>query len=118
MTVQDKKTAKPADEPQVYKEEDYAYFIECVKDGLWNNNTYLAELCGVERETIAKWKKTKPVVEARRQYSNDLRKEFKTDGTIEKKMKEAGMEVESEQTQVASIIVKIEDYGSKKIEVK
>lgn len=109
MTVQDKKASKVTNEPRVYKEEDYAYFIECVKDGLWNNNTYLAELCGVDRTTIADWKKTKLVMAARREYSNELRKQFKTDGGIEKKMKEAGMEVETEQP-INNIVVKIEDY--------
>lgn len=103
--------AKIAIPPQVLKKEDYLFFVECVLDGMWSNNTYLAELCGVDRNTIADWKKTDPVMKARKEASRDLIKKFKKDGDLEKRLREAGMEVEPE-TQRSEVRVIIEDYGT------
>lgn len=83
----------PTVPPQVLKSDDFIFFIECIKDGLWQNNTYLAELCSVSRETIGIWKKTPQAIQARKKASKELRRSFKGKGDIEKRLKEAGLNV-------------------------
>ena len=94
----------PTAPDRVLKEDDFKFFIECVEDGLWQNNTYMAELCSVSRETIGIWKRTPQAIEARKRASKDLRRALKGKGDIEKRMKEAGMDVSPTVTEVHHVI--------------
>lgn len=94
---------------QVLKKQEFLFFIDNVKDGLWKNNTYLAELCDVDRDTIAEWKKTPQAIAARREANKDLRRAFKGRGDMDKRMKEAGFEIEPEESNL-NIKVIVEDY--------
>lgn len=96
----------------IQKVDDYLFFISLVRDGLWQNNTYMAELCGVDRTTIIDWKKTEPAVHARRGASRDLLKDLKRRGEVKMKLKEAGMELEDE-LEKQEITVVIRDYGTR-----
>lgn len=109
------KSSESANIPQVpdwvIKKQDYLFFIDCVRDGLWNNNSYLAELCSVDRDTIASWKKTEQVIQARKEASKEIRKAIRNRGDVKDRMKEAGMVIEPEKLEVGLKVI-IEDYTS------
>ena len=115
------KTALSATEPQVKKVDDFKFFIECVEDGFWQNSTYLAQLCSVDRDTISAWKKTKKAKEARKKASKELRRAFKGRGDIEKRLSEAGFDVKPTKVQITHVMpilggvsnVPIDDGNSK-----
>ena len=98
------KSAVSAKEPQVLKIGDYQFFIECVEDGFWQNSTYLAELCSVDRDTIGAWKKTKEAKEARKKASRELRRAFKGRGDMDKRLFEAGFDVTPTKVEVTHVI--------------
>lgn len=97
-------TANFAEEPLVYKVDDFNFFIECVEDGLWQNSSYLGELCSVNRETIGVWKKTKIAKEARKKASKALRRDFRGRGDIDKRLSEAGFDVTPTKVQITHVI--------------
>lgn len=102
-----KKADKADSTPQVYKEQEYADFLSLVQQGLWKNNKLLAEVCSVEEETIAKWKKMPEVVKARRIALADTLRTFKNRGDVEKRLKEQGMEFDPDKVEAkVEIIVK------------
>jgi len=98
------KSALSAKEPQVKKIDDYQFFIECVEDGFWQNSTYLAELCSVDRDTISAWKKTKDAKEARKKASKELRRAFKGRGDMDKRLFEAGFDVTPTKVEITHVI--------------
>lgn len=96
----------------VKKKDDYLFFIDMVKDGLWRNSKYMAEICSVDDNTIAKWKKTEMAIAARKEACKDLLRDMKRRGAVDLKLKEGGVEIEQE-AEKHEIRVIIEDYGSK-----
>ena len=100
-----KKTDKADSRPQVYKEQEFADFLSLVQQGLWRNNKLLADVCSVEEETIAKWKKMPEVVKARRIALAETLRTFKNRGDVEKRLKEQGMEFDPDKVEAK---VKIE----------
>lgn len=96
-------TADVAIPPQVLKSDDFLFFIECIEDGLWQNNSYMAELCSVDRATITRWKKTPQAIQARKKASKEIRRAFKGRGDMDKRLKEAGMDVSPTVTEVRVI---------------
>lgn len=109
MRAQNKDSSLPAVPDHVLKKQEFLFFIENVKDGLWKNNTYLAELCDVDRDTIAEWKKTPQAILARRKANKELRRAFKGRGDIDKRMKEAGFEIEPQEANM-NVRVTVEDF--------
>jgi hypothetical protein len=53
----------PLDTPEIQKEEEYSMMLKLIDRGLWRN-VNLAKALHVDDETIAIWKKTKPVQKA------------------------------------------------------
>lgn len=95
------------EEPQVQKEEEYSVFLGLVSRGLWKNNTFIADVVGVDDNTIATWKKRKEVKKLRRQsISGDLDR-WKRSSDPEKRLKEQGMEFDPDRVEAkVEIIVK------------
>lgn len=85
------KSDNPSKIPQVYKELEYADFIDFIKQGLWRNNKLLAEICSVNEDTINEWKKRPDAIAARKLSLKDTLKTFKIKGDVEKRLKEQGM---------------------------
>lgn len=94
-------------EPLVLKEEEYSVFLGLVSRGLWKNNVFIADLVGVNQETIASWKVRKEVVKLRQQsVSGDLDR-WKRSSDPEKRLKEQGMEFDPDRVEAkVEIIVK------------
>lgn len=102
-----KKPQNTEPERQVYKEAEYAVFIAFVAEGLWKNNRFLAEICGVNEETIAEWKKRSEVVALRQKSVQEDLKRWKRTADAEKRLKEQGMDFDAEKLDVSmKIIVK------------
>lgn len=99
-----KKADKADSRPLVYKEQEFADFLSLVQQGLWRNNKLLAEVCSVEEETIAKWKKMPEVVNARRVALADTLTTFKNRGDVEKRLKEQGMEFDPDKVEAKLLI--------------
>ncbi len=91
--------------PQVYKEIEFADFIDFIKQGLWRNGKLLSELCSVDEDTITAWKKQPEAIAARKLSMSDTLKTFKNRGDVEKRLKEQGMEFDPDKQEVK---VKIE----------
>lgn len=91
--------AVPADSPQVQKQEEYDYFLTCIEKGMWKGNTKLGELCSVDRETIAIWKKRPEVLKIHRVAFESGLDTWKRQGKIEDRLKEMGMDFEPEKTE-------------------
>ena len=80
--------------PQVQKKQEYLLLVDYVRAGAWRNNTWLASILGVNDETVTEWKKTAPVMEARKEAIKGLLKDFEKKGDVEKRLAETGFEVE------------------------
>lgn len=100
-----KKSDKSANVPRVYKEVEFADFIDFIKQGLWRNGKLLSELCSVDEDTITAWKKQPEAIAARKLSMSDTLKTFKNRGDVEKRLKEQGMEFDPDKQEVK---VKIE----------
>jgi len=98
--------------PQVVKKQDFETFIGFVEQGLWKNNKFIASLVGVEEETISAWKKQPRAVVARQQATKNTLTSWKAKGDPEKRLKEQGMEFESDKLDVS---MKIEVKGLENI---
>lgn len=83
---------KPAEEPRVYKEEEYGLMCELIQDGLWGTSN-LAKVVGVDRETIDNWKARAEAQEAYFTAVKNVLKKRKNRGEVEKEMKELDLEV-------------------------
>lgn len=90
------KSDNPSTTPRVYKELEYADFIDFIKQGLWRNNKLLAEICSVNEDTINEWKKRPDAIAARKLSLKDTLKTFKNRGDVEKRLKEQGMEFDNQ----------------------
>lgn len=95
------KTANTDITPQVYKEDEYSVFCGLVADGLWKNNKFLAEICGVDDETIGEWKKRDEVKSLRRKAVGETLKKWKRVADPEKQLKEQGMVIDPEKLDVS-----------------
>lgn len=99
------KPANPAKQPQVYKKTELEWMIDLIKRGLWRS-TNLAEIIGINRETVDNWKKLPEVIEERRKVV------WKTLGSngkgrgVEMILKEMGVETDPDKLEV---IHKFED---------
>lgn len=99
------KPAKPARFPQVKKKTELEWMIDLIRRGLWRS-TNLAEIIGINRETVDKWKKLPEVIEERRKVV------WKTLGSggkgrgVEAILKEMGVETDPDKLEV---IHKFED---------
>lgn len=99
--VKPKKTkpAKPAPSPQVYKKTEMEWMIDLIRRGLWRS-TNLAEIIGINRETVDKWKKLPEVIEERRKVV------WKTLGSggkgrsVEAVLKEMGVETDPDKLEI------------------
>lgn len=102
-----KKSDKSANVPRVYKEVEFADFIDFIKQGLWRNGKLLSELCSVDEDTITAWKKQPEAIAARKLSLGDTLKTFKNRGDVEKRLKEQGMEFDPDKVEAkVEIIVK------------
>lgn len=102
-----KKSDKSANVPRVYKEIEFADFIDFIKQGLWRNGKLLSELCSVDEDTITAWKKQPEAIAARKLSMTDTLKTFKNRGDVEKRLKEQGMEFDPDKVEAkVEIIVK------------
>lgn len=95
---------KPSKIPRVYKEVEYADFIDFIKQGLWRNNKLLAEICSVNEDTINEWKKRPDAIAARKLSLADSLTSFKIKGDVEKRLKEQGMEFDADKVEAKLII--------------
>ncbi len=99
-----KKPTKPAEDPQVYKEHEYGVFLSLIAGGLWKNNSFIADVCGLDRETVAKWKNRDEVKKLRQEsVKKDLVK-WKNRSDPEQRLKEQGMDFEAEKLDVTMSI--------------
>lgn len=103
-----KKSQKPQQDPQVYKEDEYAVFLGFVADGLWRNNRFMAEVIGVGEDTIADWKKRNEVKKLRQQAISGNLKKWKRSADPEKQLREQGMDFDTEKLDVT---MKVEVKG-------
>ncbi len=93
------KPAKPAPSPQVYKKTEMEWMIDLIQRGLWRS-TNLAEIIGINRETVDKWKKLPEVIEERRKVV------WKTLGSggkgrgVEAILKEMGVETDPDKLEI------------------
>lgn len=94
------KPDNPSKLPRVYKEVEYADFIDFIKQGLWKNNKLLAEICTVNEDTINEWKKRPDAIAARRLSLKDTLRSFKVKGDVEKRLKEQGMEFDNQSVNI------------------
>ena len=99
-------------EPLVLKEEEYLVFLGLVGRGLWKNNVFIADLIQVNEETIASWKKRKEVIELRQVSVRGDLERWKRSSDPEKRLKEQGMEFETDKLNVS---MKIEVKGLENI---
>lgn len=97
-----KNSQKLEQDPQVYKEEEYAVFLGLIADGLWKNNRFLAEVCGVNEETIADWKKRQEVQVFRRKAIGETLKKWKRTADAEKLLKEQGMDFDPDRLDITT----------------
>lgn len=89
----------PSIVPQVQKKIEFDRFMSLVRKGLWKNTGYIAELCTVDRGTIAEWKKRPEVIEAHFAVSESELQKWQRVGKVEDRLKEQGMEFEPEKTE-------------------
>ena len=103
-----KKVSEVSDkEPLVQKEEEYAVFLGLVTRGLWKNNRFIADLVGVDEDTIIIWKKRKEVQSLRQQSVKSDLERWKRSSDPEKRLKEQGMDFDAEKLDVnMEVIVK------------
>lgn len=94
-------------DPEVQKTEEYSVFLGLVARGLWKNNQFIADVVGVDDETIATWKKRSEVKKLRQQsISGDLER-WKRSSDPEKRLKEQGMEFDPDKVEAkVEIVVK------------
>lgn len=90
------KSDKSGNVPRVYKEIEFADFIDFIKQGLWRNGKLLSELCSVDEDTITAWKKQPEAIAARKLSLKDTLKTFKVRGDVEKRLKEQGMDFDNQ----------------------
>lgn len=105
-----KKSDNPSTLPQVYKEVEYADFINFIKQGLWKNNKLLAEVCSVNEDTINEWKKRPDAIAARKLSLADSLKTFKNRGDVEKRLNEIGMQFDPDKVE-AKLIVEVSNLN-------
>lgn len=91
-------------EPQVQKKYEYGLLVEYVKQGAWKNNTWLASVLGVDDDTVAAWKKTKPVIEARQEAVKGLLKDFTRRADVMNRLVENGFNVEPQKSELTVLI--------------
>ncbi len=92
----------PEQDPQVLKEHEYSVFLGMIEQGLWKNNRFIAEVVGVNEETIAEWKKRSEVKALRQQAINDDLKRWKRTADAEKRLKEQGMDFDPDRLDITS----------------
>ncbi len=93
--------------PQVQKVQEFTTFMDLVKRGLWKNTSYIAELCFVDRDTIAEWKKRPEVIAAHVERSKKELDKWDRIGKVEDRLKEQGMEFDPDRVEAkVEIIVK------------
>ena len=85
--------------PQVQKMEEFNYFLTCISNGMWKGNTKLAELCSVDANTIALWKKRPEVIKLHQEAFTSELARWKKTGRTEDRLKEMGMDFEPEKTE-------------------
>lgn len=86
--------------PQVVKKQEYLLLVDYVRQGAWKNNTWLASILDVNDETVMEWKKTKPVLDARREAIAHLLKDFSRRGDVKDRLKETGFQIDPEELKV------------------
>lgn len=86
-------------EPQVQKEEEYSVFLGLVGRGLWKNNKFVADLVGVDEDTIIIWKKRQEVQKLRQESVRGDLERWKRSSDPEKRLKEQGMEFDPDKVE-------------------
>lgn len=104
------KSDNSATTPRVYKETEFADFIDFIKQGLWRNGKLLSELCSVDEDTITAWKKQPAAIAARKLSMTDTLKTFKNRGDVEKRLKEQGMEFDPDKVE-AKVIIEVSNLN-------
>lgn len=94
--------------PQVQKVQEFATFMDLVRRGLWKNGSFIAELCSVDRDTIAEWKKRPEVIAAHSERTKKELDRWDRMGKVEDRLKEQGMEFDAEKTET-KIIFEVND---------
>lgn len=98
-----KKTENLEREPQVYKEREYQCLLDMVSQGAWRNNRAIASIVGVDENTLAKWKETEPIINARQKYINTkLLPDFIKKGDVKDRLKEAGFDLAPDKLDITS----------------
>jgi len=94
-------------DPEVQKTEEYSVFLGLVARGLWKNNKFIADVVGVDDETIATWKLREEVKKIRQQSIGGDLERWKRSSDPEKRLKEQGMEFDPDKVEAkVEIIVK------------
>lgn len=101
------KPAKPAKLPRVKKKTEYEWMVDLIRRGLWRT-TNLANVIGVDRETIDKWKKRPEVVEERRKVVWKTLGSSGRGRSVETVLKEMGVETDPDKLEITH---KFEDLG-------
>lgn len=92
---------KKPQEKEIYKLGEYAVFCDLIEQGLWKNNRFLAEVVGVNEDTIADWKKREAIQKLRQKSISDDLKRWKRTADAEKRLKEQGMDFDAEKLDVS-----------------
>jgi hypothetical protein len=110
MYINMKKSDNPTKVPRVYKEVEYADFINFISQGLWRNNKLLARICSVDEDTINEWKKRPDAIAARKESLQDSLRKWKRVGKVEDQLKEQEMEFDPEKTE-AKITIEVSNIN-------
>ena len=105
-----KKSDNSVTPSRVYKEQEFADFIDFIKQGLWRNNKLLAEICSVDEDTISAWKKKPEAIAARKLSLADTLRTFKNRGDVEKRLKEQGMEFDPDKVE-AKVTIEVSNLN-------
>ncbi len=94
-----KRSTKTAPLTQVHKEYEYSIFLGLVSEGAWKNDSYLARVCNVDRDTIAKWKLQPEVIKINQELNKNLLSRWKRIGKVEDLLKEQDMQFDPDKTE-------------------
>lgn len=89
--------------PQVIKVQEYQCLLDMVSQGVWRNNKAIANIVGIDEDTLTAWKKTEPIINARQKYINTkLLPDFIKKGDVKDRLKEAGFDLAPDKLDITS----------------
>lgn len=91
-------------QPDIYKEAEFQTMLKFIRLGMWRN-TNLAKVCHVSVDTLTEWKKRPEVAAAYNEAVEWIVKKRKNISDPEKIMKEMGLEVDKNESELTVKVI-------------